>query len=120
MRTARATTLRCIVLALCASVPPLSSPGAVSAQEVLEVTASNSGFRPETLRLRKGESVRINLKTADREHCFAVDALRIEKRIRPGKTTSFELTPDRAGRFVVYCCLEPEDSVQRGHLVVAE
>jgi heme/copper-type cytochrome/quinol oxidase subunit 2 len=94
--------------------------GVASAQEAVDVTVSKAGFKPETLRLRKGESLRINLRTLDQEHCFAVDELRVEKRVRPGRTTSFELTPDKAGRFLVYCCLEPEDATQRGHVVVAE
>jgi heme/copper-type cytochrome/quinol oxidase subunit 2 len=84
------------------------------------VTLSNSGFRPETIRLRRGEPARLELQTADDEHCFAVDALRLEKRVRPGRTTVLEFTPDRAGSFPVYCCLEPDNGNLRGRLVVAE
>ena len=91
-----------------------------SAQDSIEVTASRQGYRPATVRLKKGETVHINLKTADDEHCFAVDALRIEKRIEPGKVTAFDLTPDKAGSFSVYCCLEPDNEATRGRLVVAE
>ncbi len=90
------------------------------AQEALDVTASKRGYRPATLRVRKGETVRLRLKTADEEHCFAVDALRLEKRIQPGKVTVFELTPDKAGTFPVYCCLEPDNETMRGRLIVAE
>ena len=72
--------------------------------------------------LRQGETVRIALSSADGEHCFAVDALRVEKRIRPGRETAFELTPDRAGRFPFYCCLESGRAaeVERGELIVTE
>jgi len=109
---------RVLLLASCVLVPCV--PGPASAQEGIDVSVSKAGFKPETLRLRKGESVRISLRTLDEEHCFAVDALRVEKRIRPDRTTSFELTPDKAGRFPIYCCLEPEDTAQRGNMVVAE
>lgn len=90
------------------------------AQESIEITASKTGYRPATVRLKKGETAHISLKTADEEHCFAVDALRIEKRIQPGKVTAFDLTPDKAGSFAVYCCLEPDNEAMRGRLIVAE
>jgi cytochrome c oxidase subunit II len=72
--------------------------------------------------LRRGEAVRLELTTADAEHCFAVDALRIEKRIVPGKTTTLDLTPDRVGTFAYYCCLESGAAAdkQRGKLIVTE
>ena len=56
------------------------------------------------------------------EHCFALDAFRIEKRLRPGKPVSVELTPDRAGTFPFHCCLESGTAAEteKGQLVVAE
>ena len=98
----------------------LLSQGAAPADDVVEVVASKAGFRPKSLRARKGETLRLKLTTADVEHCFAVDVFRVEKRIAPGRATSLELIPDRAGSFRFYCCLEPESEGQRGQLVVAE
>lgn len=97
-----------------------SLSAAASAQEAVDVTVSKQGFRPATVRLRKGETVRLRLKTTDDEHCFAVDALRLEKRIQPGKVTAFELTPDKLGSYPIYCCLEPDSGAMRGRLVVSE
>lgn len=91
-----------------------------AAQGEIEVVASKAGFRPKMLSLEKGEAVRLVLTTADDEHCFAVDAFRVEKRIVPGRATRLDLTPDRAGTFVFHCCLEPDAEAQRGRLVVAE
>jgi heme/copper-type cytochrome/quinol oxidase subunit 2 len=76
--------------------------------------------RPAVINLHKGEPARLILKSGDAEHCFAVDELRIEKRVRPGKTTTLDLTPDKAGTFPFYCCLEPDSASERGKLVVAE
>lgn len=90
------------------------------AQDEVEIVASRTGFRPKLVKLRKGETVRLLLKTADEEHCFALDAWRVEKRVTPGKTTTAELTPDRAGEFPFYCCLEPDNKTLTGKLVVAE
>ena len=86
----------------------------------VEVSVSNAGFRPAELTLRKGETLRVRLVSTDREHCFAIDALRVEKRVVPGKRTTVEVVPDRAGTFPFHCCLEPENPAVRGRLVVTE
>ena len=62
--------------------------------------------------------MRLRVTATDGEHCLAVDELRIEKRLLPGKPLLLELTPDRAGTFDVYCCLDPTDA--RGRLIVAD
>ena len=50
--------------------------------------ATKAGFKPKVLKLRKGDTTHLVLKSGDgEEHCFAVDELRIEKRIRAGKPT---------------------------------
>lgn len=108
-----------LLIAGCAALA--AAAGAAGAlQDEQELVASRGGFRPRQLRLRKGETARLLLKTADEEHCFALDAWRVEKRIVPGKATSVELTPDRAGEFPFYCCLEPENKALQGKLVVVE
>jgi heme/copper-type cytochrome/quinol oxidase subunit 2 len=88
------------------------------AQAAREVVATKSGWRPAVLNVKKGESVRLLLKTEAEERCFAIDELRIEKRIVPGRATPLEFTLDRAGSFIYYDCLEPE--VRKGRLVVSE
>ena len=88
------------------------------AQAPREVLASKAGWRPAVINLKKGEAVRLLLKTEDEEHCFAVDELRIEKRIVPGRATSLEFTPDRAGNFAFYDCLSSEG--KKGWLAVKE
>jgi len=103
-----------------AAVVLFAVPGQASAQEA-EVVVTKAGFKPKVLNLRKGDTTHLVLKSGDgEEHCFAVDALRVEKRIRAGKPTALDVTPDRAGSFAFYDCLEPESEVLRGKLVVAE
>ena len=92
-----------------------------SAQEG-EVVATKAGFKPKVLKLRKGDTTHLVLKSGDgEEHCFAVDELRIEKRIRAGKAD----TPRRDARargelrlLLIVCA--PESEALRGKLVVAE
>ena len=98
----------------------LLASAAAPAQDAVEVVASRRGFRPAELTTRVGETLRLRLTTADDEHCFALDGLRAEKRVVPGRPTLLELTPDRVGRFPFHCCLEAPDSAERGTLVVGE
>lgn len=107
------TACACACLALFLAVP-------LAAEEEIPVVVSNGGFKPNLVKLRRGDTVRLALRTTDVEHCFALDALRVEKRVAPGKPTSVELTPDRTGEFPFYCCLEPDNASLRGKLVVAE
>jgi heme/copper-type cytochrome/quinol oxidase subunit 2 len=88
-----------------------------SAQTDREIVISNAGFRPPVINVKKGEPTRLLLRSADGEHCFSLDALRIEKRVVPGKPTAVELTADRAGNFPFYDCLNPE---RKGRLAVSE
>jgi heme/copper-type cytochrome/quinol oxidase subunit 2 len=98
--------------------------GAVSVAraDTVEIVASSSGFRPKVVNVRRGETVRFQLTSADTDHCFALEAFRVEKRIRPGQATVLDLTPERAGTFAFYCCLEAGDAAEREHgrLVVTE
>ena len=96
----------------------LMAAASTAAAAELQLAASRSGWRPAVVNLKRGETVRIVLKTEDEEHCFAVDAFRIEKRIVPGRSTSLDLTPDRVGSFPFYDCLDPDAG--RGRIVVAD
>ena len=86
------------------------------------VRVSKRGFEPSRITVRRGETTRLVLQSAGGEHCFAIDALRIEKRIVPGRPTRLDLTPDRPGVFPFYCCLESGEraGVERGELTVVE
>ena len=87
----------------------------------IDVSVSRRGFQPERIAVRKGEPVRFSLSTSDGEHCFAVDAFRVEKRVVPGRQSVVDLTPDRAGTFPFYDCLaDPGGDPRPGTLVVTE
>ena len=98
----------------------LLAGSAASAAENLQLSVSKAGFRPARLNARKGEPVRLSISTADGEHCFALDAFRVEKRVAPGRPTVVDLAPDRAGTFPFYDCLAAEGESRTGQLVVGE
>jgi heme/copper-type cytochrome/quinol oxidase subunit 2 len=105
-------------LALALAAVAAGAPGGPS----VEVRVSKRGFEPSRITLRRGETTRLVLSSGDREHCFAIDALRVEKRIVPGRTTPLDLSPERAGVFPFYCCLESGEAAaaERGELTVTE
>jgi heme/copper-type cytochrome/quinol oxidase subunit 2 len=93
---------------------------AAFAADEIEIVASKDGFRPKLVKVHRGETTRLKLRSADGEHCFAIDALRIEKRLVPGKTVTVELVPDKVGELPFYSCLDAKDATMKGKLVVVE
>ncbi len=95
---------------------------AAQAGATVEIKASRHGFEPSSLTLRRGETAHFVLTSSDDEHCFAIDALRVEKRILPGRPTRFDLALDRTGVFAFYCCRETGDAArrERGQLTVGD
>ena len=103
------------------AVGSAGAPSPAATADRIEVAVSRQGFRPDRVTLRKGEPARLSLTSSDGEHCFAVDAFRIEKRVVAGRPSVVDLTPDRAGTFAFYDCLAgPGSETKAGTLVVAE
>jgi heme/copper-type cytochrome/quinol oxidase subunit 2 len=91
-------------------------------ERTIDLAVSHAGFVPSTIEARKGETLHLHLESRDDEHCFAMEAFRIEKRVVRGRTTAVDVTPDRTGTFPFYCCLESGKAAERerGKLVVGE
>jgi hypothetical protein len=106
----------------CALLAVLTASSVLPAGPAVEVTVSRRGFEPSRIVLRRGETARLVLQSGDGEHCFAVDGLRIEKRVVSGRPTRLELTPERTGSFPFHCCLESGEQAgrERGEIVVSE
>ena len=102
-----------------AAAPSLGAPPAGPS---IDVKVSRRGFDPARIVLRRGETARLVLASVEGDHCFAVDALRIETRVASGKPTRLELTPERTGTFPFHCCLETgaQADQEKGELVVSE
>jgi heme/copper-type cytochrome/quinol oxidase subunit 2 len=92
-------------------------PALVGAQRM---TVGSQGFQPRTITAKVGEGVRVILTAADGDHCFAIDPLRIERRVKQGETAIIELNFDRPGTMLYYCCLENDPTTHRGEIVIRE
>lgn len=84
------------------------------------VTVRRYQFEPEVLDVRLNDVVRLTITSEDIAHSFTLDAYRIQKRVPPGGSTTFEFRAEEAGRFPYYCSMRAESGCaeMRGELIV--
>ncbi len=78
----------------------------ISASEnprVVAISADKFHFTPDTVTLKKGETVKLQFTSEDVTHGFLVKPLKIETDIVPGKTTEITITPTISGTFRAIC-----------------
>ncbi len=92
-------------LALVASLLAVASPPVRAQDEprVIVITAKRFEFSPKEITLRRGETVRLQLKSEDVTHGLFVRPLGIDTDIAPGETTEVTVTPQVAGRYRAIC-----------------
>ncbi len=68
------------------------------------VTGSSFSFNPSTIKVKKGDSVKITFKNSGGMHDFVLDDFNAKiKIIGSGETYSVQFTADKAGQFEYYC-----------------
>ncbi len=70
---------------------------------VVSITARRFEFDPKEVTLKRGETVKLQLRSEDVHHGFFVKPLGIDEEIAPGRTTEIILTPKTAGRYTTIC-----------------
>jgi len=83
------------------NIPP--SGKVVDAVRVVKVTARKYQFEPSSIVVRQGESVRLELTSADVTHGFALPAYFIDVRIEPGKTREVNFVATDPGTYGFAC-----------------
>lgn len=72
-----------------------------------KLTATDSGFEPSSLTVKKGERVRLIITATDCEHEFRLNAFDILQALKKGDPEIIEFTASKAGTFTfkssVYC-----------------
>jgi cytochrome c oxidase subunit 2 len=71
----------------------------------IQVTLRKYEFTPGTLRVRKGEQVKLVMTAADHDHGFKLDDFNINQKIPKGTTVVVEFTADKAGTFQFHCSI---------------
>ena len=69
----------------------------------IQVTLRKYEFRPGSLRVRKGEQVKLVMAAADHDHGFKLDDFDINQKIPKGTTVVVEFIADKAGTFQFRC-----------------
>lgn len=72
--------------------------------QVVEVEGGSFYYKPNLIRVKKGEPVKIVLNSVDMMHDFVIDELDVRTDIiKSGETTEVEFTADTTGEFEFYC-----------------
>ncbi|HXZ81768.1 MAG TPA: cupredoxin domain-containing protein [Terriglobales bacterium] len=93
-------------LLLAGAVLMLTVVPAVRAEDsprVIDITAKRFSFTPNQITLKKGETVKLRLRSEDVTHGFFSKPLKIDELIPAGQTTEITLTPQVAGSFTTIC-----------------
>ena len=102
--------------------PPLAG-------NVIDVSASMSGFDQKEIRVKVGEPVTIRLTSLDNQHHtdgggkheWAVEELGLDLITQPESSNTITFTPDKAGTYTFYCdicCGGKANPTMSGQLIV--
>ena len=70
----------------------------------IEVIASRYKFEPSIISVSEGERIRLRLRSADRDHRFAIKPFRVEALIpKTGEPVTVDFVADRTGTFEFTC-----------------
>lgn len=84
----------------------LALPGGARGNEeprVVEIVAKRFEFTPSTVMLKKGETVRLRLRSEDVTHGLFLRSMKIDTDILPGESRDLVVTPEAAGTFTAIC-----------------
>lgn len=71
---------------------------------VIEVEAGSFYYKPDVMKVKKGETVRIVMKSVSMMHNFNIDELGVKIPVtQDGDTATVEFVADKAGTFEYYC-----------------
>lgn len=100
------------------------SPKETTASSVqsFSITAKQWEFSPATITVKKGNTVRLTIKSIDVDHGFSLSAFSVSETLKAGETTTVEFVADKSGNFSFFCsvfCGAGHGSM-KGTLVVKE
>jgi cytochrome c oxidase subunit 2 len=91
-------------------------------EKVIKILARRFTYSPNTITLKQGVPVVLELKTADVLMGFSVPDFNVRTDVVPGKVVRVKLTPDKAGTFTFLCdifCGSGHESMNGTLVVVA-
>jgi len=110
-----------LILVATAAAAWASQVNGVEEVRTIDVIASNFKFEPSIISIAQGEKVRLRLRSADRNHQFAIKGFRVKALIpKTGEAVTVDFVADRAGTFEFTCAeyCGTGHSGMKGRLVV--
>jgi cytochrome c oxidase subunit 2 len=88
----------------------------------ISVEAGSFYYKPNLIRVKKGEKIKLTLVSVSVMHDFNIDELGVKMPIvKSGSTGTVEFTPDKVGEFEFYCSVgQHRQYGQVGKLIVIE
>ena len=69
----------------------------------IQVTLRKYEFSPGSLRVKRGERVKLVMTAADHDHGLKLDDFNVDQKVPKGTTVVVEFTADKAGTFQFRC-----------------
>lgn len=92
---------------------------AMMAEQTITVEGGNFFFKPNEVRVKKGEKVTITFTNSGGMHNFVIDELNVTSETINSGSTKVEFTPDKAGTYEFYCSIGNHRSMgMKGTLIV--
>src|SRR5580658_2325969 len=95
----RLGALAMLAIAVSGSYAQEVPPGASE----VKMTAVKYSFDPNTIRVKKGDPVKLVITATDRDHGFKLAAFHIEQKLPKGEAVTVEFTADQGGTFPFQC-----------------
>ncbi len=88
----------------------------------IDLEAGSFYYKPAEIRVKKGEKIKIVMKSVDMMHDFNIDELGVKIPItKSGETATVEFTADQVGEFEYYCSVgQHRANGQVGTIIVEE
>jgi plastocyanin len=89
-------------------------------QQDIKVEGGSFYFKPNEIKVKKGDKVTVTFTNAGGLHDFVIDELNVKtKRLNAGQTEVVEFTPDKTGTFEFYCSVGNHRQMgMKGNLIV--
>ena len=97
------TLLATLVLGAVASSGAVRAADEPGSARTIAITARRFEFEPKEIRLKKGETVKLQVTSADVSHGFFQRALKIDADLAAGKSADVLVTPQESGTYTLIC-----------------
>src|SRR3989338_4384005 len=101
---------------------PTPAPTPTPAIKEFSMVAKQWEFVPSSITVKKGDRVKLSIKSTDVAHGFTLTAFGISERLEPNKTVVVEFVADKVGTHSFFCSVScgSGHGGMRGQLVVTE